>query len=205
VKPAIAKRSSIIEKFNNLWNPVPVDEEAQGVILGNKECYAKAKPGEYLVLRWTVQNQSTQQWPKNHTLRNYHKQDVFFHPISMPARLKPGEIQQLEVHVSLPTDLKGKDKLIMLLGFEDAERYRFGHICVGIIDIEGEENVFEVSSLAEEGKPQEENVLFQGASQLADEGYGEFSRCLQVLRACKGSLDEARQVLSEIMFKEFKM
>jgi hypothetical protein len=42
------------------------------------------------------------------------------------------------------------------------------------------------------------------ASILTDEGYGSFDRCLSMMRACKGDIEEAKKVLSKLIFKEFK-
>lgn len=50
----------------------------------------------------------------------------------------------------------------------------------------------------------DEGVLMYTASTLCDEGYGSFERCMQVAKACKGDLDEAKKVLSKLIFKEFK-
>lgn len=50
----------------------------------------------------------------------------------------------------------------------------------------------------------DDDVLYQVASKLMDEGYGSFDRCLAVAKACKGDIFEAEQVLSKLIFKEFK-
>ncbi len=50
----------------------------------------------------------------------------------------------------------------------------------------------------------DEDKLYSIASILTDEGYGSFDRCITVAKACKGDVEEARSVLSKLIFKEFK-
>jgi len=50
----------------------------------------------------------------------------------------------------------------------------------------------------------DDNQLYQMASSLMDEGYGTFDRCIQVVKACKGDIYGSKQVLSKLIFKEFK-
>jgi hypothetical protein len=42
------------------------------------------------------------------------------------------------------------------------------------------------------------------ASRMADEGFGEFERCFQIIKACKGNEEEAKKMLSQLIFKEHK-
>jgi hypothetical protein len=37
----------------------------------------------------------------------------------------------------------------------------------------------------------DDNILYQVASQLEEEGYGSFDRCISVAKACKGDVHEA--------------
>ena len=47
-----------------------------------------------------------------------------------------------------------------------------------------------------------DNGYLQIASNMTELGYGEFERCLKVLKACKGDEEEAKNTLSGIIFKE---
>jgi hypothetical protein len=49
-----------------------------------------------------------------------------------------------------------------------------------------------------------DDLIYETASTLTDQGYGSFDRCLQVYKACKGDLTETKRVLSKLIFKEFK-
>ena len=48
----------------------------------------------------------------------------------------------------------------------------------------------------------DEDKLYSIASILTDEGFGSFDRCITVAKACKGNIDDARDVLSKLIFKE---
>ena len=49
-----------------------------------------------------------------------------------------------------------------------------------------------------------EQQLMNMASILFDEGLGSFDRCMLTLRALRGDIDQARQILREIMFTAAK-
>lgn len=80
----------------------------------------------------------------------------------------------------------------------------------GIIDLiqPAEKSAFEESALQDSSLPlkseRDEEYMYGIASELNEEGYGNFNRCLIMLKACKGDVDEAKKALSNLVFEEFQ-
>jgi len=77
-------------------------------------------------------------------------------------------------------------------------------VCIDLEEREPEE----ISSFADEKlikqESLDESTLFELASRMVDDGYGTFERCLQILKASKGNVEEAQKALSGIMFSQYK-
>ena len=50
-----------------------------------------------------------------------------------------------------------------------------------------------------EGMP--DDIIYNFAGQLSDQGYGSFEQCLAVLTACNGDVCSAKSALSKVIFK----
>jgi len=94
------------------------------------------------------------------------------------------------MNVYLPHDY-AKEKVVLFFQFEDRDGNRFGEPLIGIIDIDLPEDDMienlrpvESSSKFEKKNPIkqssliDDNILYQIACTLTDEGYGTFERCL---------------------------
>ena len=47
-------------------------------------------------------------------------------------------------------------------------------------------------------------MVYSFASQLSDQGYGSFEKCLAVLTACNGDVCRAKNALSKVILKQKK-
>ncbi len=78
----------------------------------------------------------------------------------------------------------------MHLRLENTKKEAFGETLTAIIDL----------SQSYKSTPQPvsgfEANLYDNASKLSDDGYGDFNACLEILRSCNGNLREAQKLLS---------
>ena len=54
------------------------------------------------------------------------------------------------------------------------------------------------------GAMPDDGALFAGASELSDQGFGDFDVCLTVLTAKRGDLKKAKNALSKVIFSKQK-
>ena len=122
------------------------------------------------------------------------------------TRLEPEERKEIVMNIYLPADFR-KEKIVLLFQFENSEGDRFGDAMIGIIDVDlplnDAQEIFS-SKPIRQSQMIDDNILYHVASKLMDKGYGSFDRCLQVSKACKGNEIDAEEVLSTLIFKEFK-
>mmetsp|Transcript_35347 Transcript_35347/g.26353 ORF Transcript_35347/g.26353 Transcript_35347/m.26353 type:complete len:131 (+) Transcript_35347:1101-1493(+) len=122
------------------------------------------------------------------------------------TRLGEEEVKEVTMTIYLPAQFY-KAKVVLFFQFEDEEGDRFGDALIGIIDVDlplDEDNEMLREQAVRKSSLIDENIIYAVASKLMDKGYGSFERCIQVVKACKGNEIEAEEVLTKLIFKEYK-
>ncbi len=144
------------------------------------------------------------------TLTNQCLTDAYVRPMYPRTLLHPNDMMMLTVLVQLPEDCKDKKKILLAFAFQDSDHDECGERMFGIIDIVNDQQEDDERSSLADSEPfrrasEDDNEYLYGlASELNEDGYGEFNRCLLMLKACKGNVDEAKMSLSNLVFEEFQ-
>jgi len=138
------------------------------------------------------------------------------------CELSPNRREDLKLRVKLPADFKS-NHLVMVLKLKQGNTFigptfllctkiitkqRVSHE-VSAFDSSIEDEMKNLSTIEKQLKQisqgkdvYTEQQLLGMASVLSDEGFGNYDRCLMVLRALRGDIDYARKTLSQITFSE---
>ena len=177
-------RSQLKELWNNVkkeWNKQPNEElkqiELMGVVVGGKEKQTlniNTINDTIFIATWQLKNQSDRSWPSKVTILKK-SGNLDFDSVMSPGDFKPGEIIDLAIPISIPKKA-GKYELELILKAD--ENYQIGE-------------TLKLNITSEEECSSEEEIL-QLASNLSQEGFGEFEQCYDALLTTKGDIEAAK-------------
>ena len=123
---------------------------------------------------WQLKNQSDRSWPSKVTVLKK-SGNLDFDSVMSPGDFKPGEIIDLAIPISIPKKA-GKYELELILKAD--ENYQIGE-------------TLKLNITSEEECSSEEEIL-QLASNLSQEGFGEFEQRYDALLTTKGDIEAAK-------------
>lgn len=159
--------------------------------------------GSYVDVDWTVENRSQFIWHRNVQLKANEVSGLDIKPVKLNFQLQPREQGNIKATFWVPS-LKNKSDLFIMFYLEDTEGI-FGESLLATIKVDDGK----VIKYAEPKDPNDlkqwdlpDEKLYSMASMLVDEGYADFERCFNILKAVNGDIDSARGKLTQIIFSE---
>jgi len=155
-----------------------------GIIKSDKIVKLAGGPNEILCAQWKIRNESENPWPSSLFI-DLKKGSIEFEKILISDKIESGQKEMtLNVPIKAPNSI-GLHKIVLYLHDEKG-------------DWIGEKLKVHLNVISKEMKTNMLNTDYFKASQLNNQGFGTFEKCLSEIRKCKGDLELARNNLKKL-------